>query len=1143
MAKRFVRALMAMAFLASPSYSQVLINEICSANGDVLYDPDFYNYSPWVELYNAGNGTVNLGGFYLSDDDTQRNKWRIPTGTSIPAKGFLILWCDNENTGLHTNFSLDSDGETVVLSNASQVLVDKIVFPKQYTNVSYGRLTNGGSEIGYMTTPTYKAGNNNKTGSERLANPNVSQPAGRYVGTVSVTLSHPQAGVVIRYTTDGSDPSETSAQYSGPVLMASTTTLKAKAFASGFLPSKTEANTYFINQHGFTLPVLSIATTPDYLWNNTFGIYTDGTNGVTGNCQDTPKNWNRDWKRHATIEYFEPTGEKVWDQGVDIRIGGACSRGFPQKSFVVQADDKYGKNHIDEKLFDNKTAESYGGFFLRNSGNDFNTTFFRDALQQRLAASQMDLDYMDYKPTIFYLNGQYWGIQNMREKIDGDYIESNYGIDKDDVDLIETWGNAIEGTADAYNTYLSTLQSMDRSTDEAFAYIDSHIDVQEYINYLTTEIYLCNTDWPGNNQKFWRQRSTNGKFRWILWDLDFGLGLYTGASYPTHPTLEFATDPDNTSWPNPAASTLHIRLVLENPEFRKRFIQTFAAAMSSSFSPTIFNTYMTEFQQRIQAEVPYHKDRWGGTTNDWNWEVERAKTFIQQRQPYMAGHFADFFGLNQRVTMNVSSAPAGASGFLFNSVKSNGPIVNGVYYLGLEYSIEALPALGYSFDHWTITKQDIVTQTLIAQGSAWRYFDQGSLPAANWTVAAYNDGAWGQGNAQLGYGDGDEQTVVGYGADPNNKYPTTYFRRVIDLDATDIANLGDITGGVNFDDGVVVYVNGVEVFRNNMPAGTISNGTFATQAVADENAFVSFTFNKSLFVIGANVIAVEVHQSSGSSSDVSFDLHLTSTKTGTSSESTSTDPVLTGVVDSNLTLVAHFNVVPVLTGLVINELSASPSDVTDEFGEDDDWIEILNNTDSPLDLAGLYITDALANKNKYQIPTGSSQTVIPAHGYKVLWADDAPGQGVLHLPFKLSADGEAVGLYQLVNGSYNTLDEITFGVQQPATSFARIPDGTGPFTTTSVLTPGATNVFGVVTGVEEDLLRMIRVFPNPTTDRVIIQSSATDVRQIRVVDLVGREIFRTGGVTEATVTLPSRGVYVIQLVTSSGTAAVKVVRE
>lgn len=1066
-----MRSILVFAFttiLAVSGNSQVVINEICATNGDINYDPQYYNFPGWIELYNAGSAEVNLGNFNLSDDPANKTKWKIPFNTKIAAKGYLLIWCDDMATGLHSNFNLDADGETIIFSNASQVTLDQITFPEQYINVSYGRISNGAPTWSYLNTPTPALANAGQSVTDQLDAPIFSVAAGRYTGTQQVTLSHTVAGTEIRYTTDGAEPLATSTLYTQPVSISSTSTLKAKAFHSNYIASDAKTATYFINEHAFTLPIVSVSTKPAYLFDNIIGIYADGTNGIAGNCQNTPMNWNQDWDRHAVFEYFLANGVKEFDQHIDIRIGGACSRNNPQKSLVIKARGKFGDNTIKYEMFSTKTNDSFGGFMLRNSGNDFWYTMFRDALLQQLPLGQMDIDYMAYQPSTVYLNGAYWGIMNIREKIDADYIESNYGIKKDDVDLLETGGNPIEGDAIAYNTFLNNLQQMDPSDPQTFQYIDQNIDVQEYINYLTAEIYYANTDWPGNNTKFWRQRSTNGKFRWILWDTDFGFGLYSNNSWPTHPTFNFATEQFNQNWPNPAWSTLLIRLVLQTPEFRTRFIQTFTTAMGTTFKPERVNNMINEFQSRISSEIVYHSPRWGHSLDNWNNSVQQMQNFASERNAFMWGHTATFFGLNGTLgNIKVTGTPALATGFDINGVYSDATETETPYFNGLAYTISAKPKPGYKFKEWKITKQDATAIPLINQGSTWRYFDQGSKPATDWMNTNYTDASWAEGTAQLGYGGDGEVTTVSYGSNASNKYITTYFRKSFNVGST--TNLQDIQAGVLFDDGVVVYLNGQEVYRNNLPVGTIDYNTLAPTAINPERTFFPFTISKDLLLTGTNVIAIEVHQTNATSSDLTFDFSMNTVEVGNSTVSTSTNITQQDLAFGNIILEATFEEADPVTGLIINEIASSNSSYTDAYNESDDWIELYNAGNKTIDLSGLYITDDLSNKTKHQFKAGSNNEMkLNPGAYLIVWVDEQPTQGASHVGFKLSADGESVGLYQKVGENMVTLNEVTFGVSQTNTSNSRIPNATGPFKLTAVTTPGAANQdadIAVITGL------------------------------------------------------------------------------
>ncbi len=1133
----FLGSLMLMILVKSNA--QVVINEVCPTNGDINYDPQFFNFSGWIELYNKGNSSVNVGGYFLSNDPANKFMWQIPGGNSIGPKGYLLIWCDEMYSNLHTNFKLDADGEKITLSTSSSALADTLTFPSQYINISYGRTTDGAATRGYLSKVTPGSANSYDNATEVLEDVDFSREAGRYGGTQSISLGHTLAGVSIRYTVNGSEPTSTSTQYSSAIPITKTTTLKAKAFKTGMLPSNTISKTYFINEHTFTLPVVSLSTNPTYLWdNNTIGIYTEGTNGIAGNCNISPMNWNQDWSRHAVFEYYIESGTKKYDQSLDIRIGGACSRNFAQKSFALKARDEYGNNTLDQQLFPSKEIYKYGSFFLNNSGHDFNVTMFRDAILQSMAADQMDIDYMAYQPSVLYLNGYYWGIQNLREKIDGDYIKANFNVDKDDVDLIETWENAIEGTPDVYLSYKDSLQLINLNDPTSFAFIDKHIDVQEYINYLVTEIYYANTDWPGNNIKFWRQRSTNGKFRWILWDLDFGFGLY-GVSYSTHPTLNFATDPNSgVGWPNPDWSTLHIRLVLQNPVFRTRFIQTMLTAISTTFKPSRVIDVIDSFQTRIAAEMPYHKQRWGGNIGDWNYEVQRMRDFAIERNPYMIQHTADFFGLNERVSISVGANPSSASAFNFNGVTTNE--VDVTYFKGVPYDLKPMVKRGFAFKEWKITKRESIQLLIISKGDTWKYFDQGSLPAANWQVENFNDNGWQQGPAELGYGDGDEATTVSYGADAGNKYTTTYFRKTFTV--ADTIGLGNLSASIRVDDGAVVYLNGMEIYRINMPGGKVDYSTLAL-GTPSETSFNPFVIVKGLIKPGQNTITVELHQNAVTSSDISFDFDLYGTKTGNVIQTTSAIPIIADTAYSDVTIEAMFDEVPITNyNIVINEFNATRSRVQDEFGETEDWIELFNAGTDEIDLNGLYLTDNFSNKTKFKITESvPGEMKLASGGYKVFFADEQAEQGSFHLNFKLSGDGEQIGLYYEEDQSILMYDTTHFGFQKEDYSFVRIPNGTGPFKATIAMTPGAENIFKEVTPLT------VGVYPNPTDSHITIVSE-DQISAIAIYDLIGKQIAKFDiqsleTVFDVDMENFNTGLYIIKVTSGSRTASSKVVKK
>ncbi len=1122
---------------------QVRINEICAANGDLVFDPNFTDFPAFVELYNAGSTSVNLTGYTLSDKPDSPGKWTFPTGTTIAAKGYLMIWCDDRNTGLHTNFDLDPDGESVVLTNASGTQVDRIDFPLQYVNVTYGRLSDGGGTINYMVSPTPGASNLGPTGVNVLQAPQFSLEPGRYSSAQTLSIVPASTDDEIRYTIDGSEPTAASPKYTAPVQLTKTTTVKTKVYRTGYLPSETDIRTFFINERSFSLPVISISTTPAYFFDNTIGIMVDGTNGVSGPCMNQPKNWHRDWDRHGVVELYSRSGEKLFGQHVDIRIQGGCSRNNPQKSLVLRARDKFGGKTMEYEFFKTKEINDYGAVVLRNGGNDFYYAMFRDGLMQSIPIGQMDIDYLAFEPSVVFINGNYWGIQNIREKVDGDYIEANFGVDSDDVDIMETWGAVIEGTSARWNMYIDSLQRIQRNSPEAFAFMNRYIDVQNFVNYLVAEIYYANTDWPGNNVKYWRQRSTNGKFRWIFWDLDFGMGLYNDRSYPTHPTLEFVTDPDNTEWPNPSYSTRPIRLALEIPQFRERFIQTLTTSLGTTFKAERVIGMIDEFQNNIKDEFPYHAQRWGLNAGTWNSEVERMRNFARQRNDYLLRHVAEFFDLGDNVRLNVATFPAGAGAVELNGI-TNPSVNNALYFENLPFRAAAVSEPGYKFSHFKVRKVAATNEQFLGKAETWRYHDGGILPAADWMNSEYNDATWKEGPAELGYGDSDEATVVSYGPTYANKYPTTYFRKAFTV--ADTVGLSELFGSVLFDDGVIVYLNGKEVYRQNMPAEPVTYSTYASANQMSENAFFPFTIPKGAILPGRNVIAAEVHQLSATSSDLSFNFALSAIRSGEATEVTINSPMIEDIANSDVTIEAYFVPATRVSGLVINEFTAENSTLEDEYGETNDWIEIYNAGSAAIELGDLFVTDQLSSKMKHRIRRSKDgSTIIEPGAYKLLWADDDVEQGPLHLGFKLSADGEEIGIFQKIGAVAEKIDEVVFEKQILGTTFSRIPNITGDFTLTSIATPLAPNQFDVPTSVEDESYDGVRMFPNPVSDLLKIESPDGRPMRIELIGTSGKVIrsvenFQSGD--ELSLSGEGSGLYLVRIKTGKKTVARKIIK-
>jgi len=659
--------------------SQVRIAEFLAANASTNLDPDAYEFSDWIELHNSGDQTVDLTGFFLTDNLDNPAKWQIPRcaiqpgqrqlfwadGLDLPAgelplaaEDGLEISTDTLTPAYHTNFKLNQNGEEIGLFDPQGTLVDSVDFDRQIADVSQGRQTEDGRWL-FFSEPTPGARNDN-TG---LSEPTISEPsefslpAGFYQGTLSLTLSHPHPDAVIRYTLDGSVPTSASTPYTAPLDFAATTVLRIRSFVPDQLPGPVLTRTYFIDEES-TLPVFSISTDPENLWDDEIGIYVDGTNGIIADDSVVPKNSNQSWERPAHVEFYETDGHPAFSQQIGLSIYGAFSRHFSQKSLSIVARDKYGADEIRHRLFFDKPIDRFNSFILRNGGNDWRTTMLDDPFMQTLVEGRMDVDIQDYRPAILFLNGRYWGLHNIREKLNRYYPSTNFGIDPGAVDIIEGDGLPKAGDAERYRSTIDFMETHDLGDSESYEQATRLIDVVEYMNVQIALIYYAPFDNFFKNVKCWRPRTPDGRWRWFLYDTDHGFGN------ARNNTVEVATDPNaenrfgDISW-----GTLILRKLLENPDFRSDFIQRFAAHISYTFAPERVLSIADSLQTGIEPEMLRHVERWKDdcaehslwgpfcgipSMSKWRKEVDRLRSFARTRPTRVHEHLREYFGPIQK---------------------------------------------------------------------------------------------------------------------------------------------------------------------------------------------------------------------------------------------------------------------------------------------------------------------------------------------------------------------------------------------------------------------------------------------------------------------------------------------------------------
>ncbi|MNK14883.1 CotH protein [compost metagenome] len=510
------------------------------------------------------------------------------------------------------------------------------------------------------------------------------------------------------------------------------TSVRAKVIKPGAMASKTITQNYFISPQGenlFSLPVAAINIDENLLFGYNEGIHVAGKDfdqWRTANPDDTTQwcdaNYDRsgdDWEVKGNFSYYA-NGSEVINQDTGLRIHGGTTRAYPNKSLRLYARSEFGKGSFDYPFFGENEDDSYKRLILRNAGNDASTTYFLDAFIHK-SVSHLNFDTQSYQPTITFINGEFWGMLNLRERYDKHYFERVYGIEDDVLDHIEIAGiiEAKEGDLDHYSDLIDFVENNSLSDDENYTYITTQIDPENFADYYITEIYINNTDWLANNVELFRKKTDNyepnaphgqdGRWRWILKDTDVSFGLV--GSY-THNTLAFATEENGPSYPNPAWATLLFRKMLENSEFKNYFINRFADLLNTTFLPSRLQTIYDGLKNNIASEIPKHIERWGaiGSVENWNNYCSAIINYAHQRPDHQRNHIRQEFAItdNLTATLNVSNASHGYIAMNTIDINSSTQGVDenpypwtGIYFQNVPVTLKAVALPGFKFSHWS----------------------------------------------------------------------------------------------------------------------------------------------------------------------------------------------------------------------------------------------------------------------------------------------------------------------------------------------------------------------------------------------------------------------------------------------------------
>ncbi len=910
-------------------------------NGDILRDADG-DASDWIEIHNPSGTAADLAGYFLTDDQDELQKWAFPEVT-LPPGAYLVVFASGKNrTGaeLHTSFSLAADGEYLALVKPDGATVVSEFgpggspYPPQREGVSFGQLA-GPPQPGYFAIPT--PGEANGAGFEGFVeDTKFSVNRGFFSSPQALEITSATPGATIRYTTDGSWPSETKGSlYTGPITIDRTTPVRAIACKAGHRPTNVDTHTYIFvddvitqtaasTQSVWGLPATWGSQSPDYGMDPrvaslhgatirddlktipTWSIVCDqadlfGGSGIYAN----PNGSGEAWERAISLEMIDPKapdGSLDFQEDCGLRIQGGAFRSFGltlKKSFRVLFKGKYGPTKLRYPLFGPEAAREFDTLIMRMESNDGyqwdNRTDVQYARDQFARQTALDLGIPSPRGRFIhaYINGVYWGVFNVVERPDAGFGASYFGADKDLWDGINFGTATNEGSTVPWNTLLGIVDDITPAISEnartaAFMRAQGknpdgtdnpalapYINVDNFIDYLLVNWYVGNADWPHRNWYNGRERDQldpapltgvrrSQGMHWFMWDAEWTLLLNS-------------TNDKTGDFNGAAAPQQYLR---HSREYRMRFADRAHRALFNGGAltpqPSLdrYASITRDHRSFLIPELARWGDQHGSLRTIAQWEntyTNIRNNFLATRTPALiavlkgAGLYPDIDA--PTFSRHGGSVPAGSTVTMATNADR-------IYYtldgsdprlLGGDPNPVALVA-GFGGG-------GPAPVTYMNTGHTWKYLADGSDQGTAWRAATFDDASWPSGPSSLGYGGDGEGSGTTVPSGPSGAYhATTYFRTTVAI--PDPSDFVGFLLRLKYDDEAAVYVNGTEVIRTaGLPPGAPYNFYTGTN-ISSETAWNDFTVAADRFAPGVNVIAVEVHQGSATSSDVRMDMFL-----------------------------------------------------------------------------------------------------------------------------------------------------------------------------------------------------------------------------------------------------------------------------
>jgi hypothetical protein len=752
---------------------ELRINEVMPNNGITVFD-NFDDSPDWLEIYNNSNNPIQLSDYYISNDLSDKLKWKLPTKNLQPHK-WVIIYCSKRDLytpEYHANFKLKNKTDTVGIFFKDGSTIDVLAYDSMPADVSYGPKPDGTSNFFFFDAATPKATNNNANGFNCILNkPAVSVVSGFYPSPVSVTVSHAVNGVQLHYTSNGNEPLLTDPIVSGAMSISTDYSankfsviptnpatnapqglysvlrmnnrgwlppngdqqniniFKVKAYKPGCISSESASRTYILDDGTIQfpdMPIISLQVDSVDLFSNDTGIYVYGDKYLGNYLRRGPE-----WERPSYLIYFDENQNILIDQKLGVELHGNGSRHSTYKNFRISAKGMYGKKSIDAELFDNYKVNSFEHLILRSPGHRPDCVS-RDELAASFAEN-IGFDIQHYKTSVMYLNGEYWGVNVMKERFDEDMLSEKYDIEEDDIVMLQSSGSLEHGVdSDTlhYEDMISFVQNNSLDDTANLNYLNTQMDIENYMDFMSSEIYIGNGDWPYNNMRFWRKRvdfddyasyGHDGRWRWMFFDLD---GAFGGTCEDVYFTINnvYRSLLDTGIYEN------YTKLFIGFCQWetsRNMFVNQACDRLNSTFLPSVTERKLNDIISTLNPNMMDHVNRWGypsvSTTladrmvetpslTKWNYLANRLDTFVLLRDSYVRRHMQDQWDLADTsvVTVNVNDATMGYvqlnSLHLTSDLEGVNAMVypwKGHYFDSINIPVKAHAYPGYRFKEWT----------------------------------------------------------------------------------------------------------------------------------------------------------------------------------------------------------------------------------------------------------------------------------------------------------------------------------------------------------------------------------------------------------------------------------------------------------